>query len=392
MNRKILLSVIGTLLLTSSLASATPWTKNMQSLFLSLQELLVLTVDEARFNDPKNTARIETAAENLAKSAHDAAKMRGKAPDPDPSVGIFGALLQDEARRAQEAYRSGHRDYARSLFRNMASTCIACHSRSAAGSKLSWDFSTGFAEGLPLFQQVELLAAGRSFEAALATLDKILGDDEFAKKRPLDWNRALRFALAITVRIERDPSKALSLLERATAAPGVPQFTRLDIRDWKRSLEAWKAEKVAKKTRPSTESQLNAEAHRLLELARAAQRYPMDRSGDILYLRATSMLHQQLQVAPDGPLSADALFRLGQSYEVLRDFELWNLGEVYFEACINRAPHTKTAESCFRQLEQSIIAGYSGSGGTQLPESATRKLDGLRVLATTTPRPGKKVQ
>jgi cytochrome c553 len=388
MTRKL---VVALALISSTTALATPWTRNMQNLFQSLQELLVLTVDDAKFNDPKNKVRIENAAEAMMKGAHDVTKMRGKSPDLDPSVGIFSALLQDESKRAYEAYKSGHQEYARSLFKNMASACVACHSRTAAGSKLQWDFSTGFAQGLSPYQQAELLAAGRSFDAALTSLEKVLTDSEMAKKRPYDWNRALRFALAISIRIERDPAKALALLEKTSKTPGIPQFSKLDMQDWIRSLTAWKTEKAAGATEPSTEEGLNKEAKRLLGLAKAAQRYPMDRAGDILYLRATSLLHQQLQVAPAGEKSGEAMLLLGLSYEVLRDFELWNLNEVYFEACINRAPHTETSETCYRKLEESVIAGYTGSSGTDIPSGAQKKLDSLRKMASA-PAIGKKVQ
>ena len=354
----------------------------MQGLFQSLQELLVYTVDDARYNDPKNTARIESAAEAMAKASHGVAQMSGTAPDPDPSIGIFSAILQEESRRAYDAFKSGHRDYARTLFKGLASTCVACHSRSAAGAKLQWDFGSGFAQGLPLLQQAELLAAGRSFDSALVALEKVLSDNELAKKRPHEWNRALRFALAISVRIHRDPSRTLELLEKAGKTQGIPHFSRLDIQDWTRSLTAWKREQSGSKTGPTTEAELNREATRLLGLAKAAQRYPMDRAGDILYLRATSLLHQQLQTAPAGARSGEAFLELGISYEVLRDFGLWNLGEIYYEACINRVPHSKTSETCYRLLEESVIAGYTGSAGTELPESVQKKLGGLRELSS----------
>ncbi|MEN9724087.1 MAG: hypothetical protein RJB38_2073 [Pseudomonadota bacterium] len=361
----------------------------MQSLFQALQELLVLSVDDSRYNDARNEPRIEAAAQALVKGAHGAARMHGKSPDQDPSVGIFTALLQDGSKRAFDAYRSGHKAYARTLFRNMASACIACHSRTAAGSQLKWDFSSGFAQGLPLFQQAELLAAGRSFEAASATLNQVLTDESLAKKNPQQWNRALRIALAIQIRVERSPKKARELLENAEKTAGIPQFTRLDIQDWIRSLRAWESDEKAGKTLASNEKALFSESQRLMKLAQASQRYPMDRAGDVAYLRATSVLHQQLQVAPQGEKSADALLSLGLSYQTLRDFDFWNLNEIYFEACIHRAPHTDTAEACYRRLEESVIVGYTGSAGTELPVTERSRLDDLRRMASA-PSIGKK--
>jgi hypothetical protein len=107
----------------------------------------------------------------------------------------------------------------------------------------------------------------------------------------------------------------------------------------------------------------------------------MDRAGDVLYLRASSVLHDQLSHFPQGPKSAEAFFLLGICYEILRDFDLWTLGDTYFEACIHRAPHTELAESCYRKLEESTLAGYTGSAGTQVPLDVEKKLTRLREEA-----------
>ena len=107
----------------------------------------------------------------------------------------------------------------------------------------------------------------------------------------------------------------------------------------------------------------------------------MDRSADMLYLRASAVLHEQLGRFPQGPKSAEAFFLLGVCYEILRDFDLWTLGDTYFEACIHRSPHTPLSESCYRKLEESILAGYTGSAGTRVPVEIEGKLQRLRLEA-----------
>jgi len=72
-------------------------------------------------------------------------------------------------------------------------------------------------------------------------------------------------------------------------------------------------------------------------------------------------------------------FKNGSGF--IRDFDLWTLGDTYFEACIHRAPHTELAESCYRKLEESTLAGYTGSAGTQVPLDVEKKLTRLREEA-----------
>ncbi len=63
-----------------------------------------------------------------------------------------------------------------------------------------------------------------------------------------------------------------------------------------------------------------------------------------------------------------------------RNLELLKLHPLYFEACVRRDPHSTTARSCFQRYEEAVYAGFTGSGGTNIPADITVKLAGLRKL------------
>ncbi|MFN7686032.1 MAG: hypothetical protein ACK5QT_11550 [Oligoflexia bacterium] len=369
----------------------TAWREKMQSLFGSLQGLLVVTVDPRKFNDPANARAIESNAKSLAQAAHAMTGISSSSPDADPSVRLFSEILENQTAQALQAYKLGSREYARSLFLATASQCIACHSRSDSGVKLDWNVDTGPAASLPLHQKAQLLAAGRAYDPAIEKLQAALADSSFAKDRPFEWNQALRTAMILAIRAEKNPSKAISVIEKAMKVEGVPQFVKYDSRDWLRQLRAWESEVGKTGTSKAgvgkvagtglSENALHREALRLITTAQKSQRYPMDRAGDVLYLRASSVLHDQLSQYPQGSKSGEAFFLLGVCYEILRDFDLWSLGDTYFEACIHRSPHTELGESCYRKLEESTLAGYTGSAGTQVPLDVEQKLERLRVKA-----------
>lgn len=372
----------------STFAAEPAWRASMQALFASLQGLLSLTVDPARFNDPANAPAIQASAKKLAEAAHRMAGITPSSPDADPSIRMFAGILEDQGQAALEAYQAGSREYARSLFNSTASSCIACHSRTDVGVRLDWAVDSGPAAQLPPHQKAQLLAAGRAYGPALEQLSKALADPGLAKERPFDWNQALRTALVLSIRAEKNPAHARSILEKAIETPGVPGFVAWDARSWIRSLKEWEKESAsgaAVKPAFTTEDQAHREALRLISQAQKVQRYPMDRTGDVLYLRASGVLHDQLRIAPTGPKSAEAFFLLGICYEVLRDFDLWTLGDSYYEACIKRQPHSELAESCYRKLEESTLAGYTGSAGTQVPSRVEQKLGRLKLEAQVLP-------
>ena len=135
-------------------------------------------------------------------------------------------------------------------------------------------------------------------------------------------------------------------------------------------------------TQIKPDQELYTEAVNLLSTARSIQKFPMDHSADEIYTRLTLVAHDLLRRFPDSAYAADTMFLLGLSYEVLRERGHWTLHEVYYEACIRKAPHTQTAEKCFDQYEQAIYGSYTGSSGVSVPIEELKKLDELEILAT----------
>jgi hypothetical protein len=118
-----------------------------------------------------------------------------------------------------------------------------------------------------------------------------------------------------------------------------------------------------------------------MEQAKAIQRYPMDRTADLVYLRASASAHDFLQVALESEHLDQGLLLAGIAYEVLNPLKVGELHELYYEACIRRSPHQAIAVDCYRRYEQSVFFGYTGSLGTSLPDDVGMKLKELKKLA-----------
>lgn len=358
--------------------NASGWTRQMRELGTTLQSLLLDASSEERFNAPKNAARIRKSTERLATLAQELDSDRIAKPDHDPSLKLIAHLFDDEASRARKLLDYGHREYARGILRGMSGYCMACHTRNAMGPQL-----TGIPESLevaqmPWLDRANYLAATRNFDQSLATYEKGIQDPVYATQRPFDWERAVRSALALSIRVKQDPDRALVIVDRVLAMPSAPYFMREQAAKWKESLVGWKAEP---RHSPWTDEGLFAETIRLTTAAKQMQKYPADRSADVIYLRATASVHDLLSRDLRGERLAEALYLAGLGYEVLQGLNFWDLHDYYYLSCIEQAPHTEVARRCFGRFQESVFAGYTGSAGTDIPPEVEARLKQMEALS-----------
>jgi hypothetical protein len=360
--------------------SPSSWPQKMRSIEKVFQELLIDLNSDERFTSPKNFKRIEKNSKTLSELAHTLKSKEGKSPDLDPSIQLIASLFAEEADHAYQTLRTGQRPYARKVLKSMSNYCVACHTRSNGGPSFQFIAAktNPLIDSLKGSEKATYFSAVRQFDQAIAEYEKVIRDSEYLKKQPFEWERALRSELAILVRVKKDPDLALKLIEQASQMKLLPYFMKELISDWKKSLLAWKAEKPANL---KNEEDYFQEANRLINLAKAAQKYPVDQSADIYYLRATSVLHDQLGLAPNGNRFTEGLYLVGICYEVLQNMNLNEMHEYYYQACIVKSPHTEQARKCYQNYEESIYLAYTGSSGTHIPHRIKEKLNQLELTS-----------
>lgn len=353
------------------------WNQKMRSLLQTLTDLLVDISSDEAYNSPKNFKRIEKNAENLSKLAHGLKDPQLKSVISDPSLKIVTEVFDQEARHAYQTLIRGNRAYAREVLRSMTGYCAACHTQGSSGPRFANLEANEKVSRLRPLEKAAYYTASRQFDRASTEYKQILSDST-SSGQIFDFERAARAGLAIAVRVDGDPDRALSIANQILIAPKSPQFLKQQATQWKQSLAQWKSEKA-----PSlqSEDQFFSEASRLIEAAAALQKYPADHSADILYLRASRVLHDLLNQFPQGKLSADALYLSGVCYEVLQGLGLWHIHEFYYLVCIERRPHSEISAQCYRRYEESVYLGYSGSAGTELPPEIRQRLSLLEKMS-----------
>lgn len=359
-------------------AAEKSWPGKMQKLESALQELLIDLSSDQRFRAKENFQKIEEHAQTFASLAHAVKTSTGEAPDADASIAILSDQFASASNQALRALKSGQREYARTLLRTMTGYCISCHTRNATGPSFQAASAAPLLKSLKDVERADYYAAIRQFDQALSEYERIASIPRKAESYSPEWERAVRSGLAIAIRVKKDPDRALRLVDRVLLSPTAPLYLKTQANQWKVNLSTWKLTPPPKLA--SDEDRFKY-AITLLAAAKSQQAYPADRSADVLYLRASAIVHDLLSASPNGPYAADALFLAGISYEVLRDSTPWDIQDFYYLACIAKAPHTERARQCFTRYEQSVYFGYTGSGGIQLPSDTLKQLKELDRLS-----------
>lgn len=352
----------------------------MQKLYLTLSDLLTHSSSEERYSDKNNRSKIEEDLKSLSTLSHSMNDREFKGEKSDPTLGILSGYLREETATAYEAFKTGKTEYSRNIVRALPGTCIACHSRTNQGAqfeKLALEPSAG---NLSIVEKAEFYAATRQFDRAEKGFLSIIENEKTATEDPYTWEHAIRQSLTIAIRVKKDPELAKKIIDSALIQKKAAFYVRQDLSQWKKSVDQWLKE--PKRTIQS-EKGLYAEGARLISDAHKLQKFPMDHSADISYLRASSIYYDLIQIAPNGKYASEALLMEGICNEVLSPKGFEDLHRLYYESCIRKSPHSGIAMDCYRRYERSTVQGYTGSAGVSLPDDIKQKLLDLFTLSVT---------
>lgn len=342
-------------------------------------KLQPLLLNPAAFADPKNAHAVSHSLSSLRRTPHQF--MRPKAQEPAAAVSdLFGEAVG----RAQSDFDAGRLDSARMRLRGLTSLCAGCHARQLAGEKASAPQLNALEQldttGLRPSERAQLLAATRQFDAALDAWREVLASPRQSDADSFEQDQALRGALSVAVRAKDDPAATIELLRQAAERPGLADRVRRDYQALLKDARSWQKEQLSAAT--ATPTALYQRAVALIEKSGAtAALFPQD-TERIKLLRATSYLSLALEREAFAPWRPDALYRLGVATGATLDPDLWELDSLYLEACIRENQHTPLAQRCVDRLSERTLFGYTGSGGTRLPDDVAAHLATLRELAS----------
>ncbi len=353
------------------------WPGQMQSMASDVKRLLPYIYDGKAYTDPKNREKIVGLLSEFAQAAHQVPTKAGEAFIGDDLLIEYSLKnLREDLNRAAFSLQVGLADYSRSVTKGTLNHCFRCHSVTPVGGAAAWDLGEIRNLNLAPIEKADLLVATRKYEEALKYMESLLDSEEFQKTYAFDFESLLRRYLALMIRVENSPGRALRELDQILERSTTPYYIAQQGEGWRKSLRDWSKEK--KRTSFRNAKELFNEVEQRFKKARSIQQYEKDHAGDVEYLRATSMLHQNFKLLKQPGEQARAMFLLGKAYEVLDELGSWNLHESYYEACLKKAPKTATAKTCYHRLEASLYSGYSGTSGIHIPAEERERLIRLK--------------
>jgi hypothetical protein len=351
------------------------WNNEMQGMAKDVRELIPFLYDKAAFREEKNRSTISADLKSFSEHVHKITPKAGEKVSDDPLVSFSLENLESDLKRSYQAFEANQVEYSRTVAKSSLNNCFRCHSVDQNGAATRWELQDLNQLELSPIEKSDLLVATRKYDQATKYMEGLIGSDDFLQNHPFDYESILRRYLALIIRAENAPSRALLEMDKVIAQ-NLPHYIQEQVQGWRVSLQKW----IRETKKPNRKMTPLKQAAEHVKQAAALQTFPQDHAGDVEYLRATTILHDLLKRPLSAQDEAQAFFLLGKSYEVLDELGSWNLHEVYFEACVKKAPKSEFAKICYSRLENSIYQGYSGSSGTHIPPYEHDKLQMLKQM------------
>lgn len=347
--------------------------RDMREIYTGIRVLLPLVTDDRRFRSASARDEILAAFERVERGAAHASEHIAAG---DRRIHFLAGGLADSTGEATRRFRRAEYEHAQFLVRRLTDFCVACHTRvpSLADSPLAEGLiSRDAIAKMPAAQRASIQVATRRFDDALATYEELFATAE----RPEALLEPLGEYLRVAIRVKHDLPRARATLEKFAARPDLWAVLRRDVEDWIAAID-----RVAK---DRLDAPSLARARALLDDARAMRRYPRDaRGGMIQRDLAASELHRYLDrhAGEAGRDVAEAYYLLGRIEAEVPFGQLFSESDFYLETAVRLAPNDPIGRKAFEFFEDKTILGWTGSGGTRLPDTVEQKLESLRALVT----------
>jgi hypothetical protein len=267
-------------------------------------------------------------------------------------------------------------DGASNSTQRLVETCVACHVRLPATRE--GDFAQGLLgridrSSLTPFARAGIEAAGRQFDAALATYEAQFADPEAALES-YDFSDAISAYLIVALRVKRDPARARRGLDLLAKQRDLGAQFELNLEIWRRALRELEP---ALREPPTLER-----ARQILDAGHLLSEFPLDAADEVHAIVASSVLYRYLEEKrPTGEDLAQALYLLARSDAFTRRSFETSESASYLELAIGAAPHSAIARRAYARLELQTLLEYSTPFGVELPDEVNTWLRELRERA-----------
>jgi len=343
----------------------------MRGVFVTLTTAYKYSLDAQAFEDPANRNKIHSSLQALVANA---SELERHGIELDPSFDYLKRSLAKDAAEALSRFEQGQYMGSRWMLNKLVENCVTCHSKLPAEQSL--DVGSAFmkdaeVKSLDPLPRAELEIATRQFNVALASYEKVFADRNVSPQT-ISITGAFESYMRLCVGVRREPQRAVRTFATFAVREDVPDNLRALIREWIRALGA-----VNLDVAPGDGLTVG---RRLINESVARIRFPKDRTRQVEFIWAATLLHRYLREANGGDEQvAEAYYLLGvaESY-ISRSFWISET-DYLLELAIRKAPHTQVARDAYDFLEEYTLAGHAVTA-RDVPEEVEKRLSELRAL------------
>jgi hypothetical protein len=288
-----------------------------------------------------------------------------------PSLETINHHLDDTI----NAVKGNNYIFAQKRLKALTALCISCHSQlSEQGSENAFgnaikkvkreNFDSDFAYANYLFLVRRFSESEKYYDL---TIEKALKE-----KTEEDLYPSLRRLISINTKIEFNSTKANAFIDKYLAVPTLPILAKTTLANWSKELKAWKGFNSKKVKSP------DAFIKKYLIPLEGKKGQATEGENDVTLLIASGVLSKHLNDFPKSKLAPEILYWLSIAERRLSNSYFFSLSDLYLKDCVKLYSKTKYARKCYEEYADNIEFGYSGSGGTDIPQEEKRELDRLK--------------
>lgn len=309
-----------------------------------------------------------------------------KVPGFKPSLETINQHIQDTI----DSINSKNKVFAHARLKAMTALCVSCHtalsdkiaknafSESLVGVKRArFDSDFGYANYLYLVRRFaeaktyyeftirNSIAKSTNAPKGMLTDDKVVNGDLYT---------SLRRVVSIFTKISLQPAQAIEFLNKYKDDKNISKYTRVDIEQWIKALEKWKKFDI------NSVKNINEFISVNLQPLENAKDKVNSGNYDMSLLISAGVLTKYLTDHPESDMTPNILYWLAVAEKRLSTTYFFSLSDLYLKECIIQFPKSEIAKKCYAEYEDNLSFGFSGSGGTDIPEEDRKELIRLKAL------------
>lgn len=336
-----------------------------------LESTFPLIYDDEAFSNPKNKKTIEQKLDRLQTlliqtQPHLARK--------SITFKVSSEVLDEELSKAQSAFKNQQYSLAQHVLKGLPSVCTSCHLQDRQSHKLFSQAQDAFTSDP--YQLAEFNFVTRDYQQAMKYYDQFLQSESTASKQIHALDRMLVLYSEVYKRPDVIRKKLAHYLEFNHLDPSAKAI----VKDWLVGLDEYMTQSGISDKGINYNQLDKYMGQHFTQLENAWVPNLTDNKDKVFYVMLRASLHEYLNKhAAEAEIPA-LLYWLAVCDKSLEFNFYFSLSDWYLKECVRSYPENPYAVKCYHAYEDYMRFSYTGSMGTNLPESVQSELADMKKL------------